>query len=241
MSANTSNSSLPTPTTTTTTPATTTTTPTTTTSTSTTTPTPNGASTSIRTIFEFIATVSPVMVVFFIIMISVFNQNMKGVVYLGGLLIAMLLNILVVKGIGVEHHPPHTSASCSVFDYPDAGSNRSSSVNSLVLMFTSVYIMAPMFIEEGHVNMSVVISMILFYIIDLSMNIYKKCSTTRGVIIGTFIGLFTGTVWFAIFNASNKNLLFFNELIGDGYYCNKPTKQNFKCDVYKGGELLAKS
>jgi hypothetical protein len=179
------------------------------------------------------------MVVFFIIMISVFNQNAKGLVYLGGLLIAMLLNILVVKKSETRKPLPlGASPSCSVFDFPDFISNHHSSVNSLVLMFTSVYIIAPMFLEGGGVNMSVVISMVLFYIIDLMMNIWKKCSSPQGIIVGSFIGAFVGAVWFAIFNASNKNLLFFNELIGDGYYCNKPTEQSFKCKVYKNGEMI---
>lgn len=203
----------------------------------------NKPPTSIRTMFEFIATVSPVMVVFFIIMISVFNQNAKGLVYLGGLLIAMLLNILVVQNARKEDKssgasPSGASPSCSVFDFPDFISNHHSSVNSLVLMFTSVYIISPMFLEGGGVNMSVVISMVLFYIVDLMMNIWKKCSSPQGIIIGSFIGAFVGAVWFAVLNASNKNLLFFNELIGDGYYCNKPTEQSFKCKVYKNGQMI---
>jgi len=202
-------------------------------------PTPStpGANTSLRTIFELIAMVSPVMIVFFIVMISIFNQNVKGIVYLGGMLLAMLANILVVKSFGRDHNP-NPNPTCAVFDWPGYIQNRSSSVNCLVIAFTAIYISAPMFIEGGNVNISVIISMTLFYLIDVIMNMTKGCTTPKGIIIGTFIGLFFGAAWFAIFNSSNKNLLFFNELIGDKYYCDTPSKQTFKCKVFKNGEVI---
>lgn len=207
-------------------------------------PPPGGSAvtkTSFSTIIELIAAVSPIMVVFFIIMISIFNQNAKGIVYLAGLLLAISTNVLIVRSAKEKYPIDQNQGTCRIFDFPDYIENQHSSVNSLVLMFTSIYIIAPMFIlEEGLPNISVIISMISFYIIDLVMNVYKKCSTRRGILIGTFVGAFFGCCWFAIFNASNKNLLFFQELIGENYYCNKPTKQSFKCGVYKNGELIGK-
>jgi len=202
-------------------------------------PSTPGANTSLRTIFELIAMVSPVMIVFFIVMISIFNQNVKGIVYLGGMLLAMLANILVVKSFGRDHNPnSNPNPTCAVFDWPGFIQNRSSSINCLVIAFTAIYISAPMFIEGGSVNISVIISMTLFYLIDVILNMTKGCTTPGGIIIGTFIGLFFGAAWFAIFNSSNKNLLFFNELIGDKYYCDTPSKQTFKCKVFKNGEVI---
>ena len=197
-----------------------------------------GASTNLGTIFELIAMISPVMIVFFIVMISIFNQNVKGLVYLGGMLLAMLVNIITVRAFKSVADESIPNPTCAVFDFPGFIKNRSSSVNCLVIAFTAVYISAPMFIEGGNVNISVIIAMTLFYLIDVILNMTKGCTTPRGIIIGTFIGLFCGGMWFAIFNSANKNLLFFNELIGDKYYCDKPSKQTFKCKVFKNGEVI---
>lgn len=199
---------------------------------------------SFSTLFELIAAMSPIMIVFFIVMISVFNQNVKGLLYLVGLLGAMFLNGLVVgvydkikKPVDPRSDIPHI---CSLpFDYPGFMGNRNSSINSLILAFTAVYIIAPMeFIEGGQRNVLVILSMITFWVIDTAINIYRKCSTPQGYILGTCIGAGAGYGWFSVFNAGNKNLLFFNELIGGKYYCDKPTEQQFKCKVFKNGELV---
>ena len=46
---------------------------------------------SITNVFRFISYITPVLLIFFMIMISVFNQDVKGLIYLGGVLIAIFI------------------------------------------------------------------------------------------------------------------------------------------------------
>ena len=54
------------------------------------------------------------------------------------------------------------------------------------------------------------------------------------------LGILFGTVWVTIFwSAGKKDLLFYNELASNNVVCNKPSKQTFKCSVYKNGEIIS--
>ena len=47
-----------------------------------------------------------------------------------------------------------------------------------------------------------------------------------------------GSLWFALLHSSgNKSLLFFDEAL-HGLQCVWPSRQTFKCAVYKNGELV---
>ena len=59
-----------------------------------------------------------------------------------------------------------------------------------------------------------------------------------GVVIGALFGLVLGGTWYGIIKASgNPQLLYFEEL-SNGETCSRPSKQTFKCAVYKNGKLI---
>ena len=62
-----------------------------------------------------------------------------------------------------------------------------------------------------------------------------------GLVLGMAIGLLLGTSHGSFFGGvlGHKDLLFYNEIISNNVICNRPAKQTFKCQVYKGGELVS--
>ena len=53
-------------------------------------------------IMQFFAAISPILLVFFLVMISIFNSDIKGMVYLGGILIASLINLLILNSLKIK-------------------------------------------------------------------------------------------------------------------------------------------
>jgi hypothetical protein len=197
-----------------------------------------GFSMSVPNILGMIATMMPVMLAFFMIMISVFNQNVKGLVYLGGVLIAVAINTLLLKISPADDvHSNARSALCKVMDFPYTQGRTTPYMNSMFIAFTATYLFFPMY-EAGAINISVVISMIALFCIDAGVNFSNGCVKKSGIASGLLVGVLLGWAWFAILNTSNKGLLFFNEVNSDGYFCSKPSEQTFKCKMYKNGELI---
>jgi hypothetical protein len=69
---------------------------------------------------------------------------------------------------------------------------------------------------------------------------YKnKCTSPIGIVMGSILGLIFGITWFLIIKASGQTgLLYYDDLVSNKIACSRPTKQNFKCQVYKNGELI---
>ena len=54
------------------------------------------------------------------------------------------------------------------------------------------------------------------------------------------LGLFFGWIFYSIIHsAGGDKLLYFNTISSNNVYCSKPKKQQFKCYVYKNGEIIS--
>ena len=189
-------------------------------------------------IMQFFAAISPILLVFFLVMISIFNSDIKGLVYLGGILIASLINLVILNTLkDIPANP--IPASCKIFDFPfDINEYVSPAFNSMFISFTFSYLFWPMFYISGF-NYPVIITILSLLILDGATKIMGGCTTFMGVGLGAVIGYFLGMFYFACLNASgNADLLFFNAEPSSNIICSRPKKQQFKCIVYKNGEVL---
>ena len=58
--------------------------------------------------------------------------------------------------------------------------------------------------------------------------------------MGGLVGLILGGSWYMLLHESGyDSLLYFDELLSNKVACSRPSKQSFKCSVYKGGELIS--
>jgi hypothetical protein len=66
------------------------------------------------------------------------------------------------------------------------------------------------------------------------------CTDYGGIALGSLVGVIGGSIWYSIFNIMELNdLLYFNELQSNNVICKRPSKQTFKCSVYKNGKLIS--
>ena len=51
---------------------------------------------SFSNLLQFFSAIAPILLAFCLIMISLFNSDIKGMVYLGGMLVASLINLIII-------------------------------------------------------------------------------------------------------------------------------------------------
>jgi len=195
-----------------------------------------------KNVFGFISTVSPILLGFFMLMISVFNQNVKGLIYLAGTIIAILINTFILRMEDHNHVEGGANPSCGIFEYPASGTGgkhyKTPSSNSMFIAFTFAYLIMPMYVN-GTMNVSVILSLLGLFSIDAYSGITNGCSKIPGVALGGVVGLLLGFAWFSVFHKTgHASLLFYNEIASDGVVCDRPSSQTFKCRVFKNGELI---
>lgn len=182
---------------------------------------------------KFLAFIMPHVIVFFFVIQSIFSQNLKAVFYLGGLLFMnIVLNLLKGSFPKLDGH-----SVCTIFnsgwEFIDTPSYSISA-----MAYTIIYLLFPMVLFNV-INVGAIISLLFVLGLVIYFQIDYMCITSMGAFLGVIIGVFIGLLS-ALFTASvNRDQLYFSEYISDKVACSVPDKQTFRCNVYKGQDLIA--
>jgi len=197
---------------------------------------------NISNILQFFSSISAILMVSFLVFISIFNGDIKGVVYLGGVLVASLANVILARTFKVKPPDPLKQPSCNIFDFPfDISEYVVPQLNSNILAFTFVYLLLPM-IYISDLNFAFILFMLCLLILDGVTRIMSSCTTPVGVIAGAVFGAIIGGLWFVMFyETDNKDVLYFNAEPSNNTICKRPKQQTFKCFVYKNHQILGQA
>jgi hypothetical protein len=188
-------------------------------------------------LIQFFGTLSPIMVSFFLLSASILNKNIKGLIYMAGVMFAFVLNAVFMNVLKVPLDEGR-SLACNLIEMPfSINAYSSPSWNSVFIAFTLAYMYLPMSFS-GNMNYGVIVALLALFGLDAATKVMNKCTNNLGVVIGGLLGLVLGGAWYGIIKASgNPQLLYFEEL-SNGETCSRPSKQTFKCAVYKNGKLI---
>ena len=189
---------------------------------------------------KLVASLYPIFIVSFLLLASIFNlKPLTGLTYITGILITYGICYLLASP-PLDQNPRDYSKSItcdlfSTFSYD----NKSPSFQAAITWFTFIYLLIPMIQNLMLLNPVVIGVTGILAIINMIYLEDAKCSNWFGLLFGMLIGLICGTVYFYIVSSQHKSLLFYNELVSNNVVCKKPAKTNFKCHVYKNGELMS--
>ena len=182
---------------------------------------------------SLLALISPFLLAFLMVMISIINSNVKGLIYLLGLIILFIIVFLFQNTLRVPMDK--TNQFCNIFSISQFSVP---SFNSALYLYTIIYVLFPM-INMQMINFPLIIIFLLLYIMDCIIKHKNKCTSPIGIVMGSILGLIFGITWFLVIKASGQTgLLYYDDLVSNKIACSRPTKQNFKCQVYKNGELI---
>ena len=103
-----------------------------------------GMAFSISNLFGFFSTIAPILLGFFMLMISIFNQNVKGLIYIAGVLLALIINLLFMNLIA-SPTSADAAPTCKLIDVPFGLSQYNNPApNSMFIAFTFAYLFLPM-------------------------------------------------------------------------------------------------
>lgn len=197
-----------------------------------------GMEPSIGNSLKFITMIGPYLIVGFFLMLSFFNQNLKGIVYFIGICLALLLSKMIqpmFKHMDLNLEPDNPVCKMFGFKYFNDGIP----ISTLIYCFTASYLIFPM-IQSGIINIPLIAFMLMLCAVDTSIKLMNvpKCAHTAGIFTGIVLGLITGILWVTIVYGINNQVLYHTDYISDKVACSMPGDQKFKCRVYKNGELM---
>ena len=190
-------------------------------------------------LIQFFSAISSILLAFFMIMISFFNQDIKAILFLAGAFIAYVFNLALLKPALGNPLKDDRSPTCDIINVPINNKYDGPSSNSVFIAFTLTYLTVPMF-ENNEINFPLLMSILTLLGMDAFYKLSNKCTTAFGIVIATLVGGLIGIgYYYLLINFKLKEQTYFSGIGSNNKEtCSMPDKQTFKCAVYKNGELI---
>ena len=200
-------------------------------------------------IIVFISFFSPVILATIIAASSFMNQNANGFIYLGFLLASVVVRSYIYMMSGSKDIIVNDNTICTSVQYSKYGN---ASFTAFVNSFTAMYLLLPMF-TNNNANYFILAGLIVYFCLDIAIKSSKKCiKSYSDLIINVLFGLSLAAIIVTLmYSGGSVQYLFFDSSSSssssstttstssssNNVQCSMPTKQTFKCAVYKNGEL----
>jgi len=187
----------------------------------------------------------PVFLFSLLMMTSFINQDTKGIFWLlftilGLTMVTNVINYMNPTGVD-NRWRKNTMLPIFAIYY------KTCSLSSFLIAYTFMYLWMPM-MYVNNINYSVVAVFIFFYIYDILGRRYILYNNNPassnydgiGTFTGTFVGITYGIMCFyLIYSIGGDSMLYFSTSSSNKEYCSRPKKQQFKCNVYKNGQIIS--
>ena len=187
-------------------------------------------------IITYLTFFSPIILATSITSLSFIFQNFKGLIYLGFLIACCVVRnyIYVLSGAS-----PIVSDGriCTTIQYSKYGNPTFS---AFVFAFTIMYLSFPMF-TNGSVNYWIFTSLVTYFFLDIFIKIHKQCIVKMSdLFLNILLGAASAVLIITLmYTGGSGKYLFFNEVSSDKEMCYQPSKQTFKCSMFKDGQLVS--
>ena len=188
---------------------------------------------SVLNFLKLSSLIAPLFLVMLLVIISVINSDVKGLIYLMGIMflfiIVICFNSIIPFNLNKE--------GCTLWGNNYLGRYNFPSFYTSLYAFTILYILYPM-IVNGAYNFPLITILLALYIFDIIIRFcMMHCTNFTHIVLGTVLGLLFSLFYLSLFT-NNPELLYYNDFISDKIACSVPSSQKFKCSVYNNGQLL---
>ena len=194
---------------------------------------------------------APLIICMSILLISMFTSTMeKASVFFLWIFVITFLRICIFSVFGNNNNATQIPAICltgniQMFIPSDV------TYSMYILCFSLAYFVTPMIMLSTQTNTnSINYGVLSFFVAYIALDIFIKKSLSciqtvfSSLVIGDIMsGLFLGALIAGplMYGTKFNNYLYINEINSNKEVCSMPTKQQFKCSVYKNGELVGSS
>jgi hypothetical protein len=202
---------------------------------------PVGLESNLKNIYAYFSSLSTLYISAYLLISSISNGDIgKSGMFFAGLVLVLLIHSVIAMTIGGKFEEHFGSSKykleCNFVQLPLLSDYMVPNLNSTLLAFIFTYLIMPM---QTYNSYNVILLGIIgaFFGINAFSKVLHGCTTMIGILISLVIGFLIGFIWYSIVITSNPKLLFFASDGGEPI-CSRPSKQTFKCKVYKNGEVI---
>lgn len=201
------------------------------------------------TLLQAISLYSPLITIISIFIFSIFSSAIgKGLFYIGSIFFVTALRMLFLFKFAKDYDP--SERTNSICENGKLLNYTGKTYSTFLLTFTLFYFVTPMLfltsMNKTNMKNYSVIGFFIFYIVfDIIMKLpySMNCINFDKGLAGDFLsgGLFGSLIALILFYNDKISLLFINELNSNKEVCSVPSKQQFRCSLYRNGTIVGSS
>jgi hypothetical protein len=178
---------------------------------------------------------APFILVSFFTLSSVLNQDLKGIIYLAGLLFACFISVMLNSfSIFAYEIPEDVQPVCNALTLSDTGRVSNIPLSMVAIAYTFGYLLFVIIKHNlANRNISTLVIFPTMIIAEGIWNTLYKCCSPFALIAALIIGMGWGAAWAAIINTTGSVKLQYFNGISNPQVCSRPSKQKFKCTMAK--------
>jgi hypothetical protein len=204
---------------------------------------------STMNIFNSLSFYSPIIICVSIVLFSMFTSTMeKAFVFFIWIFIITFIRIIVFTGLNTNQGSvPNEMPNICLTGLSNLFIPKDVTYSTFILTFTMMYFVTPMIMISKQNNVNVInYGMLAFFLAYIALDLFIKnvlscIQLFSSLVIGDVLsGLFLGGVISGIimYGSTLKSYLYINEINTNKEVCSMPSKQQFKCRVFKDGTLV---
>lgn len=172
---------------------------------------------------------APFIIVCYFSISSLFNQDMKGLIYLIGLLFACFSTFLVGQSFAFNASG-ESSAVCTLITIGETGSFSKLPLGITILGYTFFYLLYIIVSKKLEIfNIPTLVFFPAIILADIFWNITNNCYPVFGIFVSLLVGCMAGLIWARIIAQMNDPKLLFINIGSNQSACQRPSKQLFRC------------
>ena len=203
-------------------------------------------------IFNSLSFYSPIIICVSIVLFSMFTATIeKAFVFFVWIFIITFIRIIVFKGFKSSSEPVTAIPEICLTGVSELFIPKDVTYSTYILTFTMMYFITPMVMVSTQnkinaLNYGVLAFFIAYIVLDLFIKNTLSCipGFFSSLVIGNILsGLFLGGVIAGVimYGSTLKSYLYINEINTNKEVCSMPSKQQFRCNVYRNGEIVGSS
>lgn len=189
---------------------------------------------------------APFILVCFFSLSSIFNQDLRGVVYIIGLIFTCIIISLVGNPLKqwfvTDDILTSRTGMCNLVTIGNTDSFSTFPLSQITYGYSMAYLGYFMQLNKHNSfaqNIPAIVFFCLLTLFDLVWNKKYGCFTVIQCFFGFALAFAIGIGWAAIIRSTKTPELSYIAELNTSESCSRPARQTFKCDVYQNGKLLA--
>jgi hypothetical protein len=192
---------------------------------------------NIITLLYLFFRLAPFIIVSYFSISSVFNQDIKGIILLVGVIITCFITLMIgnfadnygYTSIDVNKDG-ETNPVCNMITLGKDGTYSKIPLGMAIMSYIFTYL--TYVIIKYKIYMYNLPTLILFPALilgDIIWNIKNNCFKTTGIFLSILSGILTGFLWALLIDSIKQTKLQYFNVGSDRTVCQRPSKQLFKC------------